>query len=240
MAGACDAQHKQPPPTTSATEWPTPRRRNGAGAVHSRRRLRNREGAHGSAACLGFDVTLDGSEVTYTDFDENGNDQSRDGHGRLEPAAANRSPARSGGRADPPQWSPDGSMIAYWCLCRRAASRSSSCASATGYRIASPMSRRTSHEGAGNPMNVRVLDQQPEIRLPLVGSVHRYRNERNHDDRSRCQQPRGVTRRDTDRVPVVLPARRRDLVVADEHRRHPPTEDPTSELEQQLPEVVTR
>ena len=40
----------------------------------------------------GFDVTLDGSMVTYTDVDENGNRSGvRDGCRRLEPAAAHRS-----------------------------------------------------------------------------------------------------------------------------------------------------
>lgn len=62
-----------------------------------------------------FDVTLDGSMITYIDADADGNDQifvmDADGanqrqltHGTLRVEA----------EATPPQWSPDGSTIAYW------------------------------------------------------------------------------------------------------------------------------
>jgi len=64
---------------------------------------------------LGFDFTLDGSMVAYTDVDENGDDQvfvmGADGSSRRqlthEPLGV--TPAET-----PPQWSPDGSTIAYW------------------------------------------------------------------------------------------------------------------------------
>jgi Tol biopolymer transport system component len=62
------------------------------------------------AAASGFDFTLDGSTVTYTDLDENGNTQ-------VFIADADGSNARQlthgDGGARGPRWSPDNSMIAY-------------------------------------------------------------------------------------------------------------------------------
>ena len=71
--------------------------------------------AHGSAPCLGFYVTLDGSEITYTDFDENGNDQVfvMDADGSHQRQLTDH-PHVVQVAQTPPQWSPDGSMIAYW------------------------------------------------------------------------------------------------------------------------------
>ncbi len=58
----------------------------------------------------GFDVTLDGSMVTYIDLDENGNDQvfvmDADGSNA-------RQLTHEEGNAFGPRWSPNGSMIAY-------------------------------------------------------------------------------------------------------------------------------
>jgi TolB protein len=62
------------------------------------------------ADASGFDFTLDGSMVTYTDQDDNGNSQ-------VFVADADGSKARQltheQGDARGPRWSPDGSMIAY-------------------------------------------------------------------------------------------------------------------------------
>jgi Tol biopolymer transport system component len=63
----------------------------------------------------GFDVTLDGSMVTYTDFDKNGNNQvfvmDADGSGQRQ---LTHTPGGVALAETPPQWSPDGSRIAYW------------------------------------------------------------------------------------------------------------------------------
>ena len=63
----------------------------------------------------GFDTTLDGSMVTYTDFDGNGNDQvfvmDADGSNQRQ---LTHSPGGVTLAQTPPQWSPDGSSVAYW------------------------------------------------------------------------------------------------------------------------------
>jgi Tol biopolymer transport system component len=63
----------------------------------------------------GFDLTLDGSMVTYTDFDANGNDQvfvmNADGSDRRQ---LTHTPGGVTLAQTPPQWSPNGSTIAYW------------------------------------------------------------------------------------------------------------------------------
>jgi Tol biopolymer transport system component len=63
----------------------------------------------------GFDFTLDGSLVTYTDVDENGNDQvfvmDVDGSNQRQ---LTHDPLGVSVMETPPQWSPDASMIAYW------------------------------------------------------------------------------------------------------------------------------
>jgi Tol biopolymer transport system component len=65
----------------------------------------------------GFDLTLDGSMVTYTDTDENGFDQvfvmDRDGSGQRQ---LTHTPGGVTAGGTPPQWSPDGSRIAYWVI----------------------------------------------------------------------------------------------------------------------------
>jgi Tol biopolymer transport system component len=62
-----------------------------------------------------FDYTLDGSMVTYTDVDENGNDQifvmDADGSNQRQLTHGVHSFAHSG---FPLQWSPNGTRIAYW------------------------------------------------------------------------------------------------------------------------------
>ena len=64
---------------------------------------------------LGFDVTLDGSMITYTDLDENGSYQvfvmDADGSNTRQLTHGTRELHLMG---SPPQWSPDGSAIAYW------------------------------------------------------------------------------------------------------------------------------
>ena len=59
----------------------------------------------------GFDVTLDGSMVTYTDLDDNGNTQVfvMDADG----SSTRQLTHGESGRPRHPDWSPDGSMIAY-------------------------------------------------------------------------------------------------------------------------------
>jgi Tol biopolymer transport system component len=63
----------------------------------------------------GFDITLDGSMVTYTDFDGNGNDQvfvmDADGSNQRQ---LTHTPGGVTLGQTPPQWSPDGSRVAYW------------------------------------------------------------------------------------------------------------------------------
>jgi Tol biopolymer transport system component len=63
----------------------------------------------------GFDTTLDGSMVTYTGFDGNGNDQvfvmDVDGSNQRQ---LTHTPGGVTLAETPPQWSPDGSTIAYW------------------------------------------------------------------------------------------------------------------------------
>ncbi len=62
-----------------------------------------------------FDVTLDGSMVTYTDVDENGTSQvfvmDAEGSKRQQLTHSALGETVMG---SPPQWSPDGSRIAYW------------------------------------------------------------------------------------------------------------------------------
>jgi Tol biopolymer transport system component len=66
-------------------------------------------------AASGFDVTLDGSMVTYTGVDESGTDQvfvmDADGSNRQQ---LTHGPLGGTIMGSPPQWSPDGSRIAYW------------------------------------------------------------------------------------------------------------------------------
>ncbi len=63
----------------------------------------------------GFDFTLDGSMVTYTDVDENGSDQvfvmNSDGSNQRQ---LTHDPLGVTLMETPPQWSPDDSRIAYW------------------------------------------------------------------------------------------------------------------------------
>jgi Tol biopolymer transport system component len=63
----------------------------------------------------GFDLTVDGSMVTYTDFDADGNDQvfamDADGSGQRQ---LTHTPGGITLVESPPQWSFDGSTIAYW------------------------------------------------------------------------------------------------------------------------------
>ena len=63
----------------------------------------------------GFDFTLDGSMATYTDLDENGNYQvfvmNADGSNQRQLTHSTLGVALA---ETPPQWSPDGSTIAYW------------------------------------------------------------------------------------------------------------------------------
>jgi Tol biopolymer transport system component len=63
----------------------------------------------------GFDLTLDGSMVTYTDFDTNGFDQvfvmDADGSDQRR---LTHTPGGVTLAQTPPQWSPNGSTIAYW------------------------------------------------------------------------------------------------------------------------------
>jgi Tol biopolymer transport system component len=63
----------------------------------------------------GFDFTLDGSMVSYTGVDENGNDQvfvmNADGSNQRQ---LTHDPLGVTLMETPPQWSPDGSRIAYW------------------------------------------------------------------------------------------------------------------------------
>jgi Tol biopolymer transport system component len=67
------------------------------------------------AGASGFDFTLDGSMVTYTDVDENGSRQvfamGADGLNRRQVTHGTLGVTRM---ETPPQWSPDGSRIAYW------------------------------------------------------------------------------------------------------------------------------
>jgi TolB protein len=62
-----------------------------------------------------FDFTLDGSMVSYTGVDENGNDQvfvmNADGSNQRQ---LTHDPLGITLMETPPQWSPDGSRIAYW------------------------------------------------------------------------------------------------------------------------------
>jgi Tol biopolymer transport system component len=63
----------------------------------------------------GFDFSLDGSLVTYTDLDADGNDQVfvMDADGSNQRQLTHTSGGVSLAET-PPQWSPDGSTIAYW------------------------------------------------------------------------------------------------------------------------------
>jgi Tol biopolymer transport system component len=65
----------------------------------------------------GFDFTPDGSMVTYTDVDENGIHQvfvmGADGSNRKQLTHGTLGVTPTG---TPPQWSPDGSRIAYWAF----------------------------------------------------------------------------------------------------------------------------
>jgi TolB protein len=117
MAGACDAATQAASdPTTSATGAAD------AGSDEAEQALSIVGVGSGTEKALtaplgasGFDVTLDGSEVTYTDFDENGNDQVfvMDANGSNQRQLTDH-PHGVEVAETPPQWSPDGSMVAYW------------------------------------------------------------------------------------------------------------------------------
>lgn len=116
MAGACDAETQAASdPTTSATGVAAPS--DGAEQALSIVGVGSGIGKALTAPlrASGFDVTLDGSEVTYTDADENGNDQvfvmDVDGSHQRQLTHTELGVTRMG---SPPQWSPDGSRIAYW------------------------------------------------------------------------------------------------------------------------------
>jgi Tol biopolymer transport system component len=117
MAVACDAATQAAsPPTTSATGVADP------ASDETEQALSIVGVGSGTEKVLtaplhasGFDVTLDGSEITYTDLDEKGNDQvfvmDVDGSRQRQLTHTALGVTSMG---SPPQWSPDGSRIAYW------------------------------------------------------------------------------------------------------------------------------
>ena len=131
-----------------------------------------------------FDFTPDGSMVTFTDSDESGNAQVF----VMDADGSNQQQLTHGAGValmySPPQWSPDGSRIAYWAL------------QAGGVelfvvRFSDGGSTRVTHEpkdvyegGWASDRSFVFSISNPSSALPPVGPVDRSRDRGNQDDRA--------------------------------------------------------
>ena len=158
------------------------------------------------AGASDFEFTLDGTMVTYYDFDESG-------HAQVFVMDADGSNARQlthglggvGGDRSGPSWSPDGSMIAY----QRSTADDPrffvvSLSSGESAMVAQTGRARPRRLGTGRRLD-RLLDPRP-FDPSFVGPFPRSRDRTDEADRGRRKRSRVVTRRCLDRFQLSVEA----------------------------------